>query len=47
MTHPFGFEDFPAWVSPHIQLVSIQVLTLDSSIKLNSMSHLIEEGILT
>ena len=46
MTHPFGF-DCPTGVGPHIQPISIKVLTLGSSIKLNSMSHLIEEGILT
>ena len=47
ITHPFGFEGCPAGVSPHLQPISITVLTLGSSIKLNSMSHLIEEGILT
>jgi hypothetical protein len=46
LIHPIGFE-FPAWVSLHVQPISIQVLTLGSSLKLNSMSHLIEEGILT
>ena len=46
MTHPFGF-DCPAEFSLHIQQISIKVLTLGSSIKLNSMSHLIEEAILT
>jgi hypothetical protein len=29
-THPFGFEDFPVGVSPHIQLRSIQAFTLRS-----------------
>ena len=46
MTHPFGF-DCPTGVGPHIQPISIKVLTIGSSIKLNSMSRLIEEGILT
>jgi hypothetical protein len=47
MTHPFGFEDYTIGVSPHIQPISIKVLTLRTSIKLNSMSRLIEEDILT
>ena len=47
MTHPFGFEDFPAGVSPHIQPVSILVLTLGTSIKLDRKSSLTEENILT
>ena len=29
MTHPIGFEVFPAWVSPHVQPISIKVLTLE------------------
>ena len=29
MTHPIRFEVFPAWVSPHIQPISIKVLTLE------------------
>ena len=28
-THPFGIDEFPAGVSPHIQPISIQVLTLE------------------
>ena len=47
MTHPFGFEDCPARVSLHIQPISIKVLTPIPSIKLNSMSCLIEEDTLT
>ena len=47
MTHPFGIDEFPAGVGPHIQPISIKVLTIGSSIKLNSMSRLIAEGILT
>ena len=46
MTHPFGF-DCPAGVSPHIQPISIKVLTLRTSIKLDTKSRLTEEDILT
>ena len=46
MTFPFGI-DVSARVSPHIQPISIKVLTLRTSIKLDTKSRLTEEDILT